>query len=679
MIKYYIIIIIIVVFLLYVLNNIDNDCVCKYEKERFVLDKTFKANIWAQEPSIITHPELCSPNIYGNRIPDINKVSIAIGGGGSRAFSAAMGYFRALNRMGYKNKAQYVSTVSGGTWFYSLYCFCQTNPKFTDSAILGISSGLDNGIPNPLKMTMSNLRSDNSNNNLYFGNMLRRTDILDYFIDGFYVKNVKLDRVFNYAIGKYFLEPYGLNNEVPVALNKKHAEDILRRNSNTAPPLYLPDNSPFWICNTTLMFNYIQQYPYVNVPMTPLYSGLSQIITKNNNTIGGVVIESFAFGNTNPPASIDFNINAGCLNPTMKSLNSINNFLTLRDMVTASSCAFILPIYSPNVFSPILNELLPSSAKKLITDYNIWGTSGLIPTNSDSQCTLNLFNNTCDVPYGYDKNSCTKYLQRCYSNTQEQCSKDSDCEYDITKLQCVNNIPNHSDLNCRLTIPYGCKCIEQDIPYTTPIPQELYSQTTKITDGGFSDMFGILSLLSRNVKHIIVFQNTSGTALDYSDNCDLSALFGKCDITKCQPAGQMALNTVKVFKENEWENNIVKKFIACQKTGGPIFARTNLEVLPNLDNGVSGGYIVDILFIMIFPASKRFLDNLPKEILNQINVSSVLFGDFYGFPAFPFIMQNYSLGLLSALLDQTNFLSSYTDWCMNQPELKVHIDEMFNY
>jgi len=43
-----------------------------------------------------------------------------------------------------------------------------------------------------------------------------------------YVKNVKLDRVFNYAIGKYFLEPYGLNNEVPVALNKKHAEDILQ-------------------------------------------------------------------------------------------------------------------------------------------------------------------------------------------------------------------------------------------------------------------------------------------------------------------------------------------------------------------------------------------------------------------------------------------------------------------
>ena len=411
--------------------------------------------------------------------------------------------------------------------------------------------------------------------------------------------------------------------------------------------------------------------------MSPLYSGLSQKLTQNNNTIGGVVVESFSFGNTSPPLSVNVNNNPNCVNASLITMNKINNLITLRDIITASSCAYILPLYLPNIYSPILEKLLPKKSQDLITNYNIWGTSGLIPTNLDSQCTLDIINNSCEVPYGYDNKSCTKYNEHCYSNTAIQCSKNSECAYNISKLQCANTIPNHSDLNCRLTIPYGCLCNQQNKPYTTPVPQKLYSQMTKITDGGFSDMFGILPLLARKVKHIIVFQNTSGSKLDYSDNCDLSALFGRCAST-CQPAGQIALNTVQVFKSEVWDD-VKKQFINCQNSGGPIFARLNIDVLENMNNGVTGGYTVDILFIMIYPASKRFLSKLSTEILNQINVSSVLFGDFYGFPAFPFIMQNYDLGLVSALIDQTNFLSSYTDWCINQPELKKHIDEMFNY
>ena len=89
----------------------------------------FNAKIYPTyvSPNNFNFPELCANNMYGSRIPDINKVSIAISGGGSRSASTMLGYFRALNNLGYKNKAQYVSTVSGGSWFYGMYSFCQNN------------------------------------------------------------------------------------------------------------------------------------------------------------------------------------------------------------------------------------------------------------------------------------------------------------------------------------------------------------------------------------------------------------------------------------------------------------------------------------------------------------------------------------------------------------------------
>ena len=40
---------------------------------------------------------------------------------------------------------------------------------------------------------------------------------------------------------------------------------------------------PFWISNSTLFFDYIEKYPYITVPFTPLYSGIPQVINKNDS------------------------------------------------------------------------------------------------------------------------------------------------------------------------------------------------------------------------------------------------------------------------------------------------------------------------------------------------------------------------------------------------------------
>ena len=101
-----IILILILAYLFYVIN-VETECNSKYKKEKYedntfkintrnnnhtynyktvtnnfkaITSTTFTANVWLQNPSIISFPELCASNMYGNNIPDINKVSIAIGG-----------------------------------------------------------------------------------------------------------------------------------------------------------------------------------------------------------------------------------------------------------------------------------------------------------------------------------------------------------------------------------------------------------------------------------------------------------------------------------------------------------------------------------------------------------------------------------------------------------------------
>lgn len=673
---------------IYPINNKNNIITNKPELNPIVgiTTPSYNAKIWSTiispERSKIIFPELCPSSMYGSPIPNINKVSIAISGGGSRSFVCTMGYFRALNRMGYKNKAQYVSSVSGGSWFYGLYSCCQSNPKFTDSLLLGSSNGLNsNGLPNPSLITLENLKSNNKRNSLYFGYIFENKDLIEYIIQALVFPSIKIDQAWNYAIGKLILEPYNLNSDGPLALNAEHAKDLLSRNIFNGAPIILPPGIPFWICNTTLMLNYVNQYPYITVPMTPLYSGIPQLIVQNNNKIGGNLVETFAFGNSKPPLTdINFTLASdNCLNSYNAKLQRISVPRTLKDLIGTSSTVYASVLYDQRSISSILDTLLPDSSIELIPSYNIWGSSQLSLTTSDSQCTSDLINGGCKVPNGYDSKSCSRINAKCYSNTATQCNSNSQCSWQFSKGECANTNSNNSDLNCRSNAsffnPIGCKCIT-GTSYIQTNTQNLYNQSAKLSDGGFSDNTGVISLLSREVKHIISFQN--GTSLsDFSDNCDLKALFGLAK-TNCYVEGQLSMNTIQVFKTTDF-NNIFSQFQKTFNSGGPTFARANLEVLPNLNNGIVGKYTVDILFVILLPSSK-FVNSLPLEVKNQItNTSSLSRGDFNNFPNYATFFPNLNMGGISLTLSQTNLLSTYTDWCLNQPELKTHIDQLFGY
>lgn len=605
----------------------------------------------------ILFPEQCSSSLYGNNVPNLNKVSIGISGGGSRSVASTIGYFRALNRMGYKNKAQYISSASGGSWFYGTYSFYQS--KFSDDLILGSSSGLNkNGIPDPSLMTVSKLSSDNNTNTKYLGYILNNAKPYEIFIANLTNKNIPYDDAFCQAIGSVFLEPYGLNANVPIAVNLKHAQDIQSRNTSIGSPLYLPNNMPFWLCATSLLFEYISTYPMVLTTLTPLYSGLTQTITKNNNKIGGAVIENYAFGATTAPNIIIPSANNNCSsNEYTARLLKTKNIKTLRDMMGASGCA-----YAPILYR--IASIFPKESKEIIPKYNIWGTSSS-NTISDSQCTLNLLTNKCDGPSGYDSNTCTK-INKCYSNTAPQCTNNSQCKFNLSSLECKNTNPSNSSLNCvtnsSFLNPTGCKCTQ-----TTPINtlSNLYIQQAQLGDGGYIDQLGVLALVARGVKHIISFQASD-------DFCLHKQLFGVISDITCIPNFIFTQSgNAQIFKSSDLDD-CLNQFNDNYNKGGPIFARQKLAVLPNTDNGIKGGYTVDILFVFQYAVATRFYNALPLEVRNEITKNPLLPGKFDSFPT-------YSVLELAPSLGKVNILSSYTDWCLNQPELKPHIVEMFNY
>ena len=204
------------------------------------------------------------------------------------------------------------------------------------------------------------------------------------------------------------------------------------------------------------------------------------------------------------------------------------------------------------------------------------------------------------------------------------------------------------------------------------------SQNVRLADGGLSDNIGVISLLSRGVKHIIGFAHTPATTVtDFNDisKClsDVAVLFGFSGDKSCQET-LLGIKTSQVFNKSDYQP-FVNQFITTYQTGGPCYARATLDVLTNTVNGVAGNYKVDLLIILLQPA-KNFINLLPLDIQNSIKDSS---GDLRNFPNYATAFQNPTIGPISLTLKQINITTTYTEWSLYQEPLCSIIKEMFSY
>lgn len=188
-------------------------------------------------------------------------------------------------------KFDIISTVCAGTWFWSIFSFVLSNkPDINISNLLG--DGDDPFV-----------------NGDFIGN--RFIENYSYLASFAIISEGKstIDRYWGLILGKYLLEYYKLNDDLPISLNLFHDQQIKTEYCKSVTKTLVYDTYnilPFWISNATLKFDYVGvDYPNLLINLTPLYSGMPITYkAKSNETlnqIGGVLIDTYAFGNTPAP------------------------------------------------------------------------------------------------------------------------------------------------------------------------------------------------------------------------------------------------------------------------------------------------------------------------------------------------------------------------------------------
>ena len=308
----------------------------------------------------IYYPEL-SKNLIHSRTFNTEGVSLAINGGSTRAFTSSIGIFLSLLNINIKNNnnknaiisAQFISSVSGSSWFVGPYLFSKNTNNLSDKDLLGNHIPLEN-------ITDFTLNNENLNNKNFMGKLIfLRNNYLNFFES---IITSKEKNIWINNTGKTFLEPYNINKKV-VALNSYYAELIKKNNKNIKEVITPPEDSPFWIANSSLMYPPILNDGTTNVSLTPYYSGFPQILGNGNKIVGGNFIETFAYG-CNIPSLAELE-----KSNELKNVNipSSQGYFTLNNIIGCSSAFYAYEFYKDS----ILTSLIPTCNLWCLTDPNI--------------------------------------------------------------------------------------------------------------------------------------------------------------------------------------------------------------------------------------------------------------------------------------------------------------------
>lgn len=310
----------------------------------------YKSEIWIIGDNKYLFPEI------ENKMYNPEGVGISISGGGNRSLVAMMGYFRAMNKLmidGERifNKTQFISSISGGSWFMGIYLLAGSS--ISEDILLGKSYDFTKlG-----KITIETLEKFNStNSNYYIGKRATNVDIFKYFVEGF-MKGIISNELWNYTIGKIYLEPYNCFNK-PIFLNESDAIKIFDITKQI--PCIIRPKSPFWIVNTTLIYENTSSLKEFNmIQFTPLYSGIPNIIQTNNNLqLGGIWQSTYSFDSCYP-----YNLDLTIISTNQEVFIDKEKYFTIEKMIGTSSSAYCNYLYEENLLGKYID---------LIPKYNIW-------------------------------------------------------------------------------------------------------------------------------------------------------------------------------------------------------------------------------------------------------------------------------------------------------------------
>ena len=318
----------------------------------------------------------------GGLIP-LPFVGVCLSGGGSRSAAASMGALRGLRNLGLLEKVTFLSTVSGGGWAGIPYTYCPD--AISDDELLG-----------PLVLDPSVLTWDASRDPRHaldvlspqaIGSLCTRVGITEFFEQVFtlYSDGVPPKSLWNRAVGKLVLEPFGLGdqlaNNVPtmyfsyttwwrdnVVLKANHglkAADFytVQMSAGRAHRPYLVTNSTFFYPPAADSASAIHgrskvldvnasPYPFEGTPMVagvpPSFPGAG----REGRDLGGGFVDPFVFGSSapgKPPVNQTFTV------PTPSAR------FALSDIAGTSSSAYVDVLISQySNWYPWIEDLDPS-------------------------------------------------------------------------------------------------------------------------------------------------------------------------------------------------------------------------------------------------------------------------------------------------------------------------------
>eukprot|EP00039_Didymoeca_costata_P029836 m.26625 g.26625 ORF g.26625 m.26625 type:complete len:692 (-) comp7816_c0_seq1:193-2268(-) len=551
---------------------------------------------------------------------------ICLTGGGTRSYTSAIGWFRALNQLKLLHRVKYLSSVSGGSWGAAAFYF---RPNFKDAdTFLG-------PYLTPDQLDMATISEMPPNNTMSFAvpsvNLDKETVATQYAsvmlttLKIFYkakeskedrdealniLKNMQQNipqpsRVWERAVHALFLDRLGISERAFLAQNNMTVADIMARNPGlfAKDSFVLPtdDQLPFLIMGATVagpdtlapLVPNTKRNSLTALEITPLYSGVpfaQNVVFESQNgdqnvgnsneqvvDLGGFV-ETFAFG-----GKVDFTTATGDrINtsiPSNGALNSTINLFLSESRLTVGAGAGISSM-APGV------AMAAASNQTLTVDPEI-------------------------EPF----------------------------------LQYLHDFVPKANM----------------WPWPGVGPNEKSAKGQRdmlLADGGSLDNSGVISLLRRNVKNLLVL-DCSADPIDQNGN--LQPLFG-INLTSSSN-----LNLVYGFSHNQVFNSsdydsFINQMVTASETGSAAIATATLTTVENSWWGIPAGNVLNLTWVN-FNAPLDWLESLPTDTQNDLQEG--INGSLANFPRFG----TQSQFLLSA--PQTNLLSQLTSYIILENNMTI--------
>jgi len=234
------------------------------------------ARAWRGAPGDLPpYPEMSLPELTSR-----GSNAVCFSGGGSRAYSAALGQMKALLDLGVIDNVRYLNGISGGAWAASVISYAPESYAATDSDLLG-----DVTPPEALNLTALNQLSPNARAaaTIDFEAVLKKNAVFKGLAGGWQT-----------AVGEIFLSAHGIDPAAYPAWKSESVKELLGRNPGLGEQKFLATRPgrPFPVIGVTLM-GPAQSLPfemskrsYRMYEYTPLYAGTGVALNETYTEVG---------------------------------------------------------------------------------------------------------------------------------------------------------------------------------------------------------------------------------------------------------------------------------------------------------------------------------------------------------------------------------------------------------